>query len=285
MEVTRTAPTPSSRFLLACAVLILAVLPCAAIGADSIGMTGTLAKEDPSDSSFFRASFSCYGTPTCTGVFTVTERDPGCTNVFSFSGEFIVTGVDLSHPGTFGGTATSSVDSDSPANVNGPCTYTLHAGSGRAYTATWDGVRGTLTVFDNEGSVAGTFTATGVAPPPSFPMTVTSQVTSTAANVSAQIQPRTTDAGNTNSVFVFAYAPQSIVAGGGKRAPAGGTTPVRLLDGPDPCVLAQVNANGQLTGASASTLQAYTTSVLTSQGQAVTILDNVSTPNVAGATM
>ena len=57
------------------------------------------------------------------------------------------------------------------------------------------------------------------------------------------------------------------------------------LDGPasDPCVLAQLNSNGQLTAASASSLSPYTTGVLAAQGQAVTLLNNVSTPNVAGA--
>jgi hypothetical protein len=50
-------------------------------------------------------------------------------------------------------------------------------------------------------------------------------------------------------------------------------------------VLAQVNSTGQLVGATSSTLVPLTTGVLTSQGQAVTILGNTPTPNVAGATM
>jgi hypothetical protein len=53
---------------------------------------------------------------------------------------------------------------------------------------------------------------------------------------------------------------------------------------PDPCVLAQLNANGQLVAANGGSLQAYTTGVLNAQGQSVTILNNVATPNVAGAT-
>jgi hypothetical protein len=45
-----------------------------------------------------------------------------------------------------------------------------------------------------------------------------------------------------------------------------------------------LNSNGQLTGATASSLQAYTSGVLGAQGQSVNVLNNVATPNVAGAT-
>ena len=56
-------------------------------------------------------------------------------------------------------------------------------------------------------------------------------------------------------------------------------------DTPVPCVLAQLDATGQLQAVgSASDLQAAVTSVLSSQGQSVTLLNNVPTPNVAGAT-
>ena len=50
------------------------------------------------------------------------------------------------------------------------------------------------------------------------------------------------------------------------------------------CVLAQLSASGQLVGVSASTLQAYVTGVLSSQGTAVTILNGVPTVNIGGAT-
>ena len=48
--------------------------------------------------------------------------------------------------------------------------------------------------------------------------------------------------------------------------------------------LAQVNPQGQLTGVSASSMAPAVTGILSSQGQAVSILTNVSTPAVAGAT-
>jgi hypothetical protein len=54
---------------------------------------------------------------------------------------------------------------------------------------------------------------------------------------------------------------------------------------PDPCVLAQLNSNGQLTATSASTMQAYTSGVLSAQSQSVSVLNNVPVQNVAGATL
>ncbi|HUL96110.1 MAG TPA: hypothetical protein VLT89_08870 [Usitatibacter sp.] len=122
--------------------------------------------------------------------------------------------------------------------------------------------------------------------PPIFPITVTSNITPTIANATAQIAPRTQDVGTFGSVFVFAHARQSTVSGASpKRArPA---APVIAQDGggPDPCVLAQVDSSGHLTAVSSSTMQAYTTGVLSSQQQSVSILNNVSTPNVAGASL
>jgi hypothetical protein len=124
--------------------------------------------------------------------------------------------------------------------------------------------------------------------PPKFPMTVSSNITSATATATAQVSPPPAQVGTTGSVYVFAHVRQS------KLSPAPMTqqprrmtppSPVRQDDGsgPDPCVLAQLSPNGQLTAASASNLQAYTTGVLSSQGQSVTILNNVPTPNVSGA--
>jgi hypothetical protein len=251
--------------------ILLFALPMAAQG--TVTLTFTV-EEGTSPLNFFRATGTCSGSPTCTGVFTITERETGCNNGFSFDGTFTMTGVDLSHPGTFSGTIALSVDSGDPVNVNGVCTYSLHPGPVNTYTATWDGVNGVITTFvPGEDPFTGRFTATGVTAPPVFPMNVTTNINATTANVGAQIQPKPADAGTTQSVFVFAYAPQSLLAG------------KILKDGPDPCVLAQVSSNGQLTSATASTLTPTTTTVLTSQGTAITILGNTPTPNVAGATM
>jgi hypothetical protein len=85
-------------------------------------------------------------------------------------------------------------------------------------------------------------------------------------------------------VFVFAQAPSTLVTKrADKRDPGGGIGAI-AADDPVVCVLAQVNGNGQLTAVTASSMQAYVTGVLSSQGQAVGILNNVPTANVAGAT-
>ena len=122
---------------------------------------------------------------------------------------------------------------------------------------------------------------------PVFPMTVSSNITPTNATATAQVSPPTSQVGTTGSVYVFAHVRQSKLTPAPmeeqKRMMA--PTPIMHDDGntPDPCVLAQLNGSGQLTAASASNLSAYTTGVLSSQGQSVTILNNVPTPNVAGA--
>ena len=125
--------------------------------------------------------------------------------------------------------------------------------------------------MDNGGSLSAIVTADPAAPV--FPMNVVSSITPQSATASATFFPRAGDAGRTVSTYVFAMAPAAAVK----------------LDGPKdaavPCVLAQMNAAGQLQGVnSASNLQAALTGVLSSQGQSVSILNNVPTPNVAGAT-
>ena len=124
--------------------------------------------------------------------------------------------------------------------------------------------------------------------PVKFPMTVSSDINATTATATAQVSPPSSQIGTTGSVYVFAHVRQS------RLSPApmmqepkrmASPSPVRQEDGsgPDPCVLAQLNPSGQLTAASASSLTPYTTGVLSSQGQSVTILNSVPTPNVAGA--
>ncbi len=171
----------------------------------------------------------------------------------------------------------------SPANVtgHGACnstnTSSITLPSGGSFT---------VTCTDADAwSYTGSLSA--AAPTPPFQMQVSSSITTTTANATAQVQPPSQLVGTTASIYVFAHARQSAL---GKSAPKNMSTgldpaPVRDADGagPDPCVLAQLNANGQLVGASASSLQAFTTGVINSQTQSVTILNNVSTPSVAGA--
>jgi hypothetical protein len=125
----------------------------------------------------------------------------------------------------------------------------------------------------------------GVLVPPKvvFPITVNSAITSTSASATAQVSPPAQQVGTQGSVFVFAHARLSALT---PHADKRFLAPLSQKDGgsPDPCVLAQLNSSGQLTASSASSLQAYTSGVLASQSQSVTILNNVPTPNVAGAT-
>ncbi|MFZ3322594.1 MAG: hypothetical protein WA190_09490 [Usitatibacter sp.] len=116
-----------------------------------------------------------------------------------------------------------------------------------------------------------------------FPITVNSAITSTNASATAQVSPPAQQVGTQGSVFVFAHARLSALT---PHADKRFLAPPSQKDGgsPDPCVLAQLNSSGQLTASSASSLQAYTSGVLASQSQSVTILNNVPTPNVAGAT-
>jgi len=59
----------------------------------------------------------------------------------------------------------------------------------------------------------------------------------------------------------------------------------RVADKVDtPCVLAQLSSSGRLVAVSTTQLQAFVTGAFAAAGASVSILNNVSTPNVAGAT-
>ncbi|HXZ49192.1 MAG TPA: hypothetical protein VEG27_09230 [Usitatibacter sp.] len=264
------------------AVVLTAALAVAAPAAFAdVRVAGTVSDDNGT------AQFTCFGTPTCSGTISVIINHHGCSNSFSFSADLTVTGFDLSHPGSPSGTVTiSAQQSGTINNPDGTCTYQMGGGATWPYTATWDGTSGTITIVPTDGSgpKTGTFSASGVAAAPVFPMTVSGSVTPAAADVDATIQPRPQDVGTTGSIFVFAHAPSNLVIGG-KRAAVGKSGIGGPKDDAIVCVLAQVSSSGQLVAVSASTMQAYLTGVLSAQSQAVTILNNVPTTNVAGATM
>jgi hypothetical protein len=282
--------------LIAMSLAIAAMLvPLRSFGAGNDQVTGSVTFTG--GGGFFKVTFSCFGLPTCSGVYTGVARDAGCPNSVTLNDGFTVSGLDLSHPGPISGTVTFAHDYNSSFAGGGTCVYTISSLPGSiAYAATWDGTTGTINFsgVDTDGpyQAVGSFKA-NIAPPPVFPMTVTGTVTATTANVTAQIQPRAQDlslqekAASPVSVFVFAHAPASRVGPGTAATLLRQGPPIaaELLDAPDPCVLAQVDANRQLVGVTASTMLPYFTGVLDSQGQAVAILANVPTPNVAGATM
>ena len=103
---------------------------------------------------------------------------------------------------------------------------------------------------------------------PVFPLVASGTLT----NVVANIQFRAGDVGTVGNVYTFALAPSTIV----KDAPA-------AKDGPVQCVLAQLNAQGELHAVTASTLQAYVSGVLSSQGQAVQVLNGQAIATIGGA--
>jgi len=130
-----------------------------------------------------------------------------------------------------------------------------------------------------------TFFAMVAQPPPQvFPMTVSSNITPTVANATATFQPRPEDVGTTASVYVFAVAPSTLVQSppAFKRDGISWKAKGAKADAPVQCVIAQLNASGQLQAVSASGLTAFVTGTLAASGQSVKILDNVATPNIAG---
>jgi hypothetical protein len=261
--------------------------------ANGVQVSGTFAADIPGPGGgALQVSFSCTGTPTCIGAFTMNTRGPGCSNAFSFSGGVKFTGLDLSRPGSVQGTLADSAFDNFTRRSDGTCAYSVAASSEiMTYTGSWDGTKGTMLVraINGDGSLfdlPGTFKSSVTNTAPVFPMTVTGTVTPTVANIAAQIQYRPQDVGTTGRVFVFALAPASILKGSVPAMDSRIGLVARLFPKDDPvaCVLAQLNGNGQLTGVTASTMQAYVSGVLTAQGQSVNILNNVPTPNVAGAT-
>jgi hypothetical protein len=118
---------------------------------------------------------------------------------------------------------------------------------------------------------------------------VTSNITATTASASAAIQFRPQDVGTNASVFTFAVAPRSLVKAAvmGEEPPYVVGKALSLADGKDTpadCVLAQLNSSGQLIAVTSAQLQAYSSGTLSASGASVTLLNNASTPAVAGAT-
>ncbi|MFZ3322405.1 MAG: hypothetical protein WA190_08545 [Usitatibacter sp.] len=238
--------------------------------------------------------FVCFGMPTCIGSITVLDQHPGCSNNFTFTSGFTLTGLDLSHPGSFSGTATlDNAEQGTSMNGNGTCTYSTGPGDGTPYSGTWDGKNGSFVVHDTDDTgnpqpITGTFTASlPASSPPVFPMTVNGSYTPTTTDVGATVQAPPQVVGQNASLFVFAHAPSNLVIGASPVKRVASSPPASAVTKSDAivCVLAQVNSSGQFVAVSASSMQAYLTGVLTSQSQAVEILNNVQTSNVAGATM
>jgi hypothetical protein len=232
-------------------------------------------------------TFSCTGTPTCAGQFNLVERTQNCSNSIVESNTFTMTGLNLAQSGPLQGTMTfAGANNQYTRLADGTCVVAPGATDAQVpYTGSWDLATktGSITVTADE-FFPGTFTADLAAPPPIFPMTVRASIDAVSATVSADIQFRAQDVGRQGSVFVFASAPATIVQGGleAKAVKLGQARTDKA--GETPCVLAQRTSSGQLVALTASQLQAFLSGTLSAQGAAVSVLNNVPTPSVAGAT-
>jgi hypothetical protein len=229
--------------------------------------------------------FQCNGSPTCVGEFAIVKQDAGCSTPIGFAGTIQITVPDISVAGPVSGSGTLVANWDWEHLADGTCvpsegpttTSTISfSGTSDGYTAQ---VTYTVTGDGKVHQVAGTLVRPSLTPPsspPPFQLTVDKNITPTTANATAQIQPPAADIGKTVSVYVFAFAPRSLV----KSAAA-----LARKDDAGGCELAQYDPQtGELRSASSSSLTAAFTGTLTAQGQSVTILNNASTPSVAGAT-
>ena len=259
----------------------------------TVKVTGQITHRDtiPASSFFnnYDITFECTGTPTCTGKYTTILSTSICANKPTITDAIEIDGLDLSKPGN------SSVRIIfknglydlvfSPAG----CQFRGVTNVANPFPITWDGSTGTFNFFNppptatETNITTGSFTADFAAASPVFSLSV-SNIADITANASAQIQFRAQDVGQQQSVFVFAMAPINVVQNPIKSAGLTWEFRASPKDLPVQCVLAQLSASGQLVGVSASTLQAYVTTVLTSQGTALTILNNVPTVNIGGAT-
>jgi hypothetical protein len=225
--------------------------------------------------------FECTSDNPCTGTYSVSIRDNGCSNSFTLADRFTVTGVLApSPPGPVSVVLTlDRGDYDNSHNPDGSCS--IVPGSIGPHvstlTGTFDGRHGVVSASHTEpdGHVETERYEYTVDQPPPFPMTVRATVDAVSATATADMNFAPADVGKSGSVYVFAFAPPAAV----KRAPDGTKADPAL-----PCVLAQLNSAGQLVAVSAQSMQAYITGVLTAGGQAVSILNGVPTVQIAGAT-
>ena len=274
--------------------LCAALLPFAAFGQAATKVTGSFGATFFPDDGSIQGFFSCTGLPTCIGTYTVQLRDSSCPNTFTLSDTITVTGLSLAQPGAIRGVLTlTNVNFHDGRNADGTCFIKPELRSDRSlpFTGTWNGSTGAFTMATTRDNgqpllINGTFTADIPAAKPVFPMVVTGSIDFAQANIAAAIQFRPQDVGTAISVYVFALAPTTKVvnAATAKEGHLGLLAKGSPKDAPVQCVLAQLNPSGQLHAVSASNLQAATTNTLSSQGAAVTVLNNVSTPQIAGAT-
>ncbi|MEO7743691.1 MAG: hypothetical protein ABIR98_12190 [Usitatibacter sp.] len=229
----------------------------------------------------------CTGYPTCRGEHV--EPPPDCATITT-----LVTGLNLAQSGGVGGTISQKVAICALPTVTEfiyhyAGSWNLAANQGSFNVSRTDciidGVAQSFCDAAGAPPFTGTF-KTEIPLPPVFPMVVTSNITPTSATASAQIQFKPEDVGSSGSIFVFALAPATRVLAAETEGvlKVGFAKDEKKADTPIACVLAQLNASGQMVAVTSANLAAYLTGVLSAQGASVSILNGVPTGNVAGAT-
>ncbi|HET7731564.1 MAG TPA: hypothetical protein VFK48_16195 [Usitatibacter sp.] len=276
--------------LLRSAGLLLAACLSMAFGASAQSVSGTYAG-GTANGLRWEGTFNCVGSPICRGTYRGTVQGSvdslSCSNILPVSGAIEISGFEIFQPGSMSGSVTF-LDGFGVALSRSPdgfCTYQTNV---RAllppHTGTWDGGAGSLrvratSVGPPQVTLEVLFNFTGR--PPVFGMTVTGTIGPPTANLQAAIQFRPQDIGTTQSVYVFALAPAGTVQAAAAAEPSRAIPKETLPVG---CVLAQLNATGQLQQVSAADMRALVTNTLTSQGLAITVLNGVPTVQIAGAT-
>jgi hypothetical protein len=236
-------------------------------------------------------TFTCTGTPTCSGQYTESVKRYYCPNTIQISGTIRITGLNLSSTGSLTGNVTLGSGWYDVNHVSGGnCTLGQYISSATLpYSGSWNSATatGSMLMRESIGELPGTFSAAVSAPPPVFPMTVRSTIDAVRATAVADIQYRPQDVGTSGSVYVFAVAPSGIVKGGqeAKALVVGeARSTIRAGEKADACVISQLNSAGQLVAVTFAQLQAYLSGTLSAAGASVSILNGTPTPNVAGAT-
>jgi hypothetical protein len=228
--------------------------------------------------------FDCTGLPTCTGRFMARIQEPGCSNPVTFSDAFTMTGLQLAQRGSLQGTIRlANALNHTVRNADGTCS---HRESSQdffaAFTGTWDGLTATFSFPQPEGPmISGSFR---VDLPPVFEMAVRANIDAARADATAEIRFRPQDIGTTGRIFSFAMIPETRVPRAEGAVRLGYARDARKAETPIGCVLAQLNAAGQMVAVTSENLGAYLTGVLGAQGASVAILNGVPTGNVSGAT-
>ena len=231
-----------------------------------------------------RVIFDCTGLPTCTGRFIARILEQGCSNPVTFADAFTMTGLQLAQRGSLQGTIRlANALNHVVRNADGTCSHRENVPDFVApFTGDWDGLAATFSFPQSQGPpVTGAFK---VELPPIFEMAVRANIDAARADASADIHFRPQDIGTTGRIFTFAMIPETRVPREAGAVKLGYAKDARKAETPIGCVLAQLNASGQMVAVTSANLGAYLTGVLGAQGSSVTILNGVPTGNVSGAT-